>query len=89
MSDQRIICGPFAIDLAARLATKNGEPLPIGHRGIALLATLFNRSGEVLTKSELMDAGWGGAAIEESNLTVRSLRSARFWVHRPPGASGL
>lgn len=78
MSDQRIICGPFALDLAARLATKNGEPLPIGHRGIALLATLFNRPGEVLTKSELMDAGWGGAAIEESNLTVQvaALRKA-------------
>lgn len=78
MSDQRIICGPFAIDAVARLATRNGEPLPIGHRGVALLATLFTRPGEVLTKSELMDAAWGGAAIEESNLTVQvaALRKA-------------
>jgi TolB-like protein len=71
VSDQRIICEPFAIDVAANLATKNGEPLQVGHRGIALLAALFKRPGEVITKSELMDAVWGGAAVEEGNLTVQ------------------
>ena len=78
MSDQRIICGPFAVDVVAKLATRNGEPLPVGHRGVALMATLFKRPGEVLTKSELMDAAWGGAAIEESNLSVQvaALRKA-------------
>jgi TolB-like protein len=78
MSDQRIICGPFAIDVAARLATRNGEPLPVGHRGVALLATLFKRPGEVLTKSELIDAAWSGTVVEESNLTVQvaALRKA-------------
>ncbi len=78
MSDQRIICGPFAVDLVARLATRDDEPLPIGNRGVALLATLFRRPGEVLTKTELMDAAWGGAAIEESNLSVQiaALRKA-------------
>ncbi|HEV7718952.1 MAG TPA: winged helix-turn-helix domain-containing tetratricopeptide repeat protein [Arsenicitalea sp.] len=78
MSDQRITCGTFAIDLVAKLATKNGEPLSVGHRGVALLATLFKRPGEVITKSELIDAAWGGAAVEESNLTVQvaALRKA-------------
>jgi TolB-like protein len=78
MPDQRIICGPFVVDLAAKQATRDGAPLPIGHRGVALLATLFRRPGEVLTKTELMDAAWGGAAIEESNLTVQiaALRKA-------------
>ncbi|RYE09566.1 MAG: adenylate cyclase [Hyphomicrobiales bacterium] len=71
MSDQRIICGPFAIDVAAKLVTRDGAPLPLGHRGVALLAILFSRPGEVLTKTELMDAAWGGAAIEESNLSVQ------------------
>jgi TolB-like protein len=78
MSDQRIICGPLAVDVAAKLATRNGEPLAIGHRGVALLAMLLRRPGEVLTKTELMDAAWGGAAIEESNLSVQiaALRKA-------------
>ncbi len=78
MSDQRIICGPFTIDLLAKQATRNGEPLPVGHRGVALLATLFRRPGEVLTKTELMDAAWDGLAVEESNLSVQvaALRKA-------------
>ena len=78
MSNRRITSGPFAIDVVAKQATKNGEPLPVGHRGVALLATLFRRPGEVVTKSELMDAAWGGAAVEESNLTVQvaALRKA-------------
>jgi TolB-like protein len=36
-----------------------------------LLAALFKRPGEVITKSELMDAVWGGASVEEGNLTVQ------------------
>jgi TolB-like protein len=60
------------------MATKNGEPLPVGHRGVALLATLFKRPGEVLTKTELMDAAWDDLAVEESNLSVQvaALRKA-------------
>lgn len=78
MSEHLVICGPFAVDLVARLATKNGEPLSVGHRGVGLLATLFRRPGEVVTKSELMDIAWDGAAVEESNLTVQiaALRKA-------------
>jgi TolB-like protein len=71
VSDQRITYGSFAIDVVSKLATKDGEPLPVGHRGVALLAALLKRPGEVITKSELMDAAWGGAAVEESNLTVQ------------------
>lgn len=64
--------------MVARLATRDGEQLPIGHRGVALLAALFRRPGEVLTKTELMDAAWGGAAVEESKLSVQiaALRKA-------------
>ena len=78
MPDQRIICGPFAVDVVAKLVTRNGEPLPVGHRGVALLSTLFERPGEVRTKTELMDAAWGQAALEESNLSVQvaALRKA-------------
>jgi DNA-binding winged helix-turn-helix (wHTH) protein len=78
MSDQRITCGPFTVDVVAKLATRDGVPMPVGHRGVALLTTLFKRPGEVLTKTELMDAAWGGAAVEESNLSVQvaALRKA-------------
>ncbi len=89
MSDQRIICGPFAVDLVAKVATRHGEPLPIGQRGVALLATLFRRPGEVLTKTELMDAVWDGAAIEESNLSVQVAALRRALGPSPAGGEWI
>lgn len=89
MSDRSIICGPFVIDVAAKLATKNGEPLRVGHRGVALLATLFKRPGEVITKSELLDAAWGGAAIEESNLTVQVAALRKVLGPSPAGGDWI
>ncbi|WP_423068512.1 winged helix-turn-helix domain-containing tetratricopeptide repeat protein [Devosia sp. CN2-171] len=89
MSDQRIICGPFAIDVVAELATKNGEPLLVGHRGVALLATLFRRPGEVLTKTELMDAAWAGLAVEESNLSVQIAALRKALGRSPTGGDWI
>lgn len=47
------------------------ETIALGSKGALLLEALFARPGEVVTKSELMDAGWAGMAVEESNLTVQ------------------
>ena len=71
MSGRRLSFGPFQLDQDAQLVLRDGEPLAVGPRGAMLLRILLNRPGEVITKSELMDAVWGGAAIEESNLTVQ------------------
>jgi adenylate cyclase len=89
MPNQRIVCGPFAIDVAAKLATRDGEPLPVGHRGVALLAALFGRPGEVLTKTELMDAAWGGVAIEESNLSVQVAALRKVLGPSPDGGEWI
>lgn len=71
MSGRRLSFGPFQLDQDAQLVLRDGEPLAVGPRGAMLLRILLSRPGEVITKSELMDAVWGGAAIEESNLTVQ------------------
>ncbi len=78
MAEDRIVFGPFEIDRAAQIVLRGGEPLPIGQRGVRLLQTLLGRTGDVVTKQELMDAAWGGAAVEESNLSVQiaALRKA-------------
>ena len=78
MPGRRLSFGPFQIDQGARVVLRDGEPLAVGQRGVVLLETLLTRPGEIITKSELMDAAWGGAAIEESNLTVQvaALRKA-------------
>ena len=78
MPAEHISHGPFAVDLAARVVLRDGEPLPVGQRGAAILGALLRRPGEILTKSELLDAAWGNAAVEESNLSVQvaALRKA-------------
>ncbi len=53
-----------------RLLTSGGAPVALGARAFDILATLVGRSGELVTKSELLDAVWPGLVVEENNLQV-------------------
>ncbi|MGN6157393.1 MAG: tetratricopeptide repeat protein [Devosia sp.] len=50
--------------------TRDGTPIAVGQRGLALLIAMARADGPV-SKSDLMDAGWPGVTVEESNLTVQ------------------
>lgn len=63
--------GPFVLDPDAGTLLRNGDPVAVGYRGLKLLAALTARPGGILSKPELMDAGWPGLAVEEGNLTVQ------------------
>lgn len=89
MPDQRVACGPFAIDPVAQQATRDGQLLPVGQRGVALLATLLSRPGEVLTKTELMNAAWDGLAVEESNLSVQMANLRKALGPHPEGGDWI
>ena len=71
MAGQPIAFGPFVLNPEAGTLLRLGVPVPVGYRGLLLLAALVARPGEVLAKSELMDAAWPGTAVEEGNLTVQ------------------
>jgi adenylate cyclase len=71
MSGTRLVFGPFVLDPDKGTLLREGEPVALGRRGILLLEVLLKRSGDILTKTELMDAGWHGNAVEESNLSVQ------------------
>jgi DNA-binding winged helix-turn-helix (wHTH) protein len=45
-------------------------PIPLGLRAADVLLFFLERPGELVTKSEIMQAVWPNAAVEESNLTV-------------------
>jgi TolB-like protein/Tfp pilus assembly protein PilF len=63
--------GAFQLDVARGTLRRNGDPIAISSRAIALLQALLEANGGVVTKSQLMDAGWPNATVEESNLTVQ------------------
>ncbi|ARM12421.1 MULTISPECIES: winged helix-turn-helix domain-containing tetratricopeptide repeat protein [Rhizobium] len=71
MQEARFAFGPFVLDPEAGTLLRNDAPVALGQRGLKLLAALVGRPGEILAKSELMDAAWPGLAVEEGNLTVQ------------------
>jgi len=71
MVGKRFAFGQFELNPEAGTLLRQGLPVPVGYRGVLLLAALVERPGEVLSKAELMDAAWPQAAVEESNLSVQ------------------
>src|SRR5438270_7226920 len=63
--------GSFVLNPEAGTLVRQGVPIPVGYRGLLLLGAFLRRPGEILTKSDLMDAAWPGTAVEEGNLTVQ------------------
>jgi adenylate cyclase len=71
MTAERLAFGPFSLDAANGTLFRDGELSPIGQKGATILRALLKSPGEVLTKTQLMDAAWPGMAVEESNLSVQ------------------
>lgn len=71
MQPQRYAFGAFVFDVDRELVTRDGRPLVVSARGLALLRALLMAEGKTVSKSALMDAAWPGIAVEESNLSVQ------------------
>ena len=63
--------GPFILDRQSGRLLREGRPVAVSSKGLQLLGTLLGSPGRVMTKTELMQAAWGDAAVEESNLSVQ------------------
>src|SRR5215813_8422957 len=46
-------------------------PIVIGSRALEVLHTLVERSGELVSRDEMLDAVWPGTVVEGSNLPVQ------------------
>jgi DNA-binding winged helix-turn-helix (wHTH) protein len=70
--------GPFILDPAERVLTRDGEPVKLTPKAFDVLLLLVSRAGRPVTKDELFKAGWPDAIVEEGNLsyTVSLLRKA-------------
>jgi DNA-binding winged helix-turn-helix (wHTH) protein/uncharacterized membrane protein HdeD (DUF308 family) len=68
--------GDFRFNVPTRELLRVGNqgsatPISLGSRAADLLHLFLHRPGELITKSEIMDAVWPNTAVEESNLTVQ------------------
>ena len=85
--------GPFRLDPAAGILYRGAEPTMLGRRAVALLLRLLESAGAPVSKDVLVEAGWGGLAVADNNLTVQiaALRrvlaeaaDAESWIETMP-----
>lgn len=60
--------GPFLLDVERRVVTRSGEPLPLGPKVVETLLALVERSGQTVTKAELLDRIWPDSCVQEGTL---------------------
>jgi len=70
--------GPYRLDPAASVLTRNGELVVLGPKAVETLAALVRQHGQVVSKEDLMKAVWPDAFVEDANLNVQisALRKA-------------
>ena len=86
--------GQFQVFPERREIWTAGRPVAIGPRALDVLITLIGRSGELVTKDELLAAVWAGAAVEDGAIAaqVAAVRRAlgdgvagARWIQTVPG----
>src|SRR5690242_13105222 len=86
MTGRQFAFGSFVLNSETGTLLLEGVPVSVGSRAFLLLTAFLDRPGEVLTKSDLLDAAWPGAVVEETNLTVQ-IASLRKQLGMSPGGS--
>src|SRR5262249_41585619 len=76
--------GPFRLDAEAEILFRNGEPLPVGKRAVALLRVLVEQAGAPVSKDALLEAAWTGLTVGEANLPVQ-IAAIRKVLGQEPG----
>ncbi|MBC7700921.1 winged helix-turn-helix domain-containing protein [Aquabacterium sp.] len=61
----------FELRALERVLYIGGQPANLGARAIDLLLVLVERSGRMVSKSDLLDLVWPGLVVEENNLQVQ------------------
>jgi DNA-binding response OmpR family regulator len=74
LRERSLRLGDAEIDLAARTATRRGEPLGLTSREFDLLAFLAGHPGETFSKATLLNRVWGWDFGDNSTVTVHVRR---------------
>lgn len=62
-----LVHGDLAIDFAARVVMRAGEPLRLTRKEFDVLALLIRNAGRLLSHRELLGAVWGPAHLDDSH----------------------
>ncbi|MBW9116914.1 winged helix-turn-helix domain-containing protein [Rhizobium cauense] len=70
--------GTFELDILNKKLTETGRPYQLGKKALELLIALVSKAGEIVSKDELLRAGWPTTTVDEGALRVHlvTLRKA-------------
>ncbi|MGE0759563.1 MAG: winged helix-turn-helix domain-containing tetratricopeptide repeat protein [Pirellulaceae bacterium] len=84
-----IAFGPFRFDIKAQRLTRDGAPVSLGGRAVALLAALADARGEIVGRETIFSKVWPGVTVEDNNIQVQiaTLRKVLGdgWISTVPG----
>jgi len=85
----RLQVGDLALDPAERRAWRGETELELSKKEFALLEAMMRRSGAVLSRTQLLEAGWDMTFEAKSNLVDVYIRYLREKVDRPFGRESI
>lgn len=65
------IFGDFTLDMERKMLWRGADYVPLGHRAFAILASLLENSGQLVTKADLFERAWPGISVDAANLRVQ------------------
>ena len=86
MDETQYAFGPFVL-LPGRELRRDGRPVALGPRALAMLETMAAARGEIVTKEEILSRVWPGVTVEEGNITVQ-VAALRKELGARPGGEG-
>lgn len=77
-SDDPFTLGPWLVDPRANEIRRDGEAVRLEPKAVAVLTYLAERSGEAVTRDELLEAVWPEVVVTDASLTrcISQLRQA-------------
>jgi two-component system copper resistance phosphate regulon response regulator CusR len=87
--ENRILCGPVAVDTAAKRAFRDGEPLHLTPSEYAVLELLVLRRGRVTSQEQILDRLYHGTSDVTSNIVEVLVSGLRKKLQGAPDGPGV
>jgi DNA-binding winged helix-turn-helix (wHTH) protein/TolB-like protein len=81
--------GPFRLERAEALLTRDGTPVSMPPKVFDLLVYLVTHAGSLVEKEEMLKALWPDSFVEEANLTVNIAALRRTLGTQPDGTAWI
>ena len=81
--------GPFVLDATTGVLARDGAPVALGKRAVAVLSVLVRSPQAFVAKERILEAAWPGLVVQESNLAVQVLSIRRALAQAEGGETWL